>query len=89
MSWQAVADDLESLIEAWRAVAGGDTDVVINELPALPTDPPDPEVAGRLIALHAEMMVVERELTSARDLTAEAIGELRTIKTAADKYLRA
>jgi hypothetical protein len=89
MTWQAVADDLEGLIEAWRAIAEGDLDVEIIELPDLPGIPPDPDVAGRLIALHAEMMVVERELAAARDLTAEAMTELRTIKAAANKYLRA
>ncbi|HDH03279.1 MAG TPA: hypothetical protein ENH15_03440 [Actinobacteria bacterium] len=89
MSWQAVVDDLEGLVVAWRAVAEGESDIEITELPRLPSGQPDPETAGQLIALHAEMMVVESELASARDLTAESIAELRTIKTAADKYLRA
>lgn len=87
--WATTAEDLEGLIDAWRAIARGETDVEITELPRIPETPPDAETAERMRALHADMKVVEQELAAARDVAATAIDGMRTVKTAATKYLQA
>jgi hypothetical protein len=89
MSWTRLADDLEGLIGAWRAIAAGEEDVEIAELPELPEAPPEPELVGRLSQLQAEMVAVHEELATARAKLVDELTGLKTVRTAAGRYLSA
>ncbi len=85
--WHDVVEDLESLCEAWSLIAAGDQDVVVAEMPQMPTDEPPEFLLPRLLAVQEELERVRGSLSRALTQTQEALSELRAAHHAAGKYL--
>ena len=85
--WADVVEDLESLCELWKLIAAGEEDILVTELPEIPSERPPDDVLPRVLAVQKELERVRADLGSALGETQIALVELRTAQQVAGHYL--